>query len=324
MAGLDNRAKGELRCVVQNDDPPSDDSRHRLLAPSPPAVAQEHKDVDQHSYTASQPRNFLPPIQCQNREDGYSHSKGLPSFGSQSTFETGHQSSAISPLSYGESVNYNNDVANVTPEQDEARPRDHLAQLEMKYPSSEIWQPLARGERRRRNAICSFDPLPQNSSTIHNPEPNQESPWAQIARGPGAAQSQTNAMDYFQPLDFTDLAGAFDLAHLPWTAFEYGDTNNALGLAGGNAFNAQAFNPETEPDVLEANDEDTYDTQDLKSEMRNEGDDSESRDSYHELDFDECHCEYHAATTAVSSQSELLNRPGGRQMKPLLHRRHSA
>ena len=68
---------------------------------------------------------------------------------------------AMSQSKRCENAQYIGHHANGIPEHDEARSRDRLGQLEMEDPSSEIWPSLARGERRRRYAMCPVDPPPQ-------------------------------------------------------------------------------------------------------------------------------------------------------------------
>lgn len=250
-ARLNNNINGELRCVIQHDNPEPDDVQSYEPRPASANVLQRYMDEISYGSFESQnppmsssvyPRSFPIPTasgtgrvtsepqpELERAQSGFTGSPytnyanspftgptSLPFTGSTDSSFTGSTYSppeypafASCPAHYAPSSGQKAMGASWQPD---GAYEDHLSQLEMRYPSSEIWQPLARGERRRRNAITPFDYPMQNTSTDPVPEMIEHPDWPQFPWGGNIDHNEMSPWAGVPAVDYGDPTGAFTLS----------------------------------------------------------------------------------------------------------------
>lgn len=290
-ARLDNSIKGELRCVIQHDNPEPDDVGSYEPIPASANILQRHMDEipygspeNQHSPMSSSvyPGFFptqtasgtgpvssqhQPGLECAHSSFGnssYTNYASQPFTGIQSSPFTGSTNSSFTdtttsfPPTYP-GPEYASHTAPYAPSsgqramgaswQHHGAYGDHLSQLEMRYPSSEIWQPLARGERRRRTAITPLNYPMQNTNTDAVPETTEHLGWP---RPPWSSNIDHNGMSPYAgvpAVDYRYLTEAFELTNDSITRVDGDDIYEMPGLEhedacdqpehhGGDSYNA--------------------------------------------------------------------------------------
>ncbi len=282
VARMNNNFDGELRCVIQNDNPTPDDMAFYETRPACDNILQKYIDgipygdfETQNSPVSSlvYPRTFPTETSSSTgrirseRQPGlelaqsgltsspytdyasspFTGSTSLPFMGSTSlpftnstnTSFTGPTSSpptylayASYPVQYAQSSGQS--AMGASP-QHEGAYADHLSQLEMTYPSSEIWQPLARGERRRRNAIAPLDYPMQNTSTDPVPERIEHPGWPQPPWGSNIDHNEGSPWAGISAVDYGGLTGAFNLTDGSVAHVDGDDIYKMPELEGGDA-----------------------------------------------------------------------------------------
>jgi len=296
VARMNNNFDGELRCVIQNDNPTPDDVPFYEAGHASVNVLQRYIDGIPYGNVETQnspmsfsvyPRSFpaetasgtgrvsserQPGLEL--AQSGFPNSPyttyasspftgstsllftdptSLPFTGSTNPSFTGPTSS---PPTFPASVSYPVQYAQSSGQsaigaypQQEGAYGDHLSQLEMRYPSSEIWEPLARGERRRRNATTPLDYHMQNTSTDPVPERIEHPGWPQSPWGRDIDHHERTPWAGVAAVDYGGLDGAFDLtdgsvAHVDgddiykMPELEGGDAGDQPEHQGGDTYNA--------------------------------------------------------------------------------------
>lgn len=287
VARMNNNFDGELRCVIQNDNPTPDDVaiyETRLAcdknfqsyidgipygnfetqnSPMSSSVYPRSFPTETASGTGrvrSEPQSGLEFAQSGFTSSPYTDyasspfmgSTGLPFTSSTNTSFTDPTSSpptypawASYPVQYAQSSGQS--AMGASPQQEGAY-GDHLSQLEMRYPSSEIWEPLARGERRRRNATTPLDYPMQNTSTDPVPERIEHPGWPKPPWGRDIDHNERKPWTGVPAIDHGGLTGAFNLTDGPvahvngediyeMPEFEGGNTCDQPEHQGGDTYN---------------------------------------------------------------------------------------
>ena len=226
MAGLHNRTKGEIRCLIQNNTPPSDNEALGLPTSTSLGVWHRNTDAAPFGNFAARPGEISSPIVSQPflAKAPLSTGQLIPDL--QPRLKVAQDDSMFPPLNNSENSQNGDGAELAIPEQDEAYPTDHLRQLEMRFPSSEIWTPLARGERRRRHAL-PVDPLLQDTNTNPECESTDYLGWPQFTWHNVIDNSDSELYNNFHSFDFGGLTGAFNLADAPVASLQFGDTLDA-------------------------------------------------------------------------------------------------
>lgn len=277
-ARLSNNIRGELRCVIQNDNPEPEDVQSHEPRPASTGTLQRYMNEipyenveNQNSpisslvYPRSFPTQLDPSTECgpglvhvpnsftsspyaNHASSPFTDSTSLPLMDfTNSPFGSSTDSSITSPTSFPPSypdpayasfpAQYDQSSGHRTmgvPQQHEGAYRDHLSQLEMMYPSSEIWQPLARGERRRRTAITPLDYAMQNPSIVAVPETTEHSGWPQTPWISNIDDSQINFWAGVPAVDYGFLPEAFNLTDASVAYFDGKEIYDVPDLEGGD------------------------------------------------------------------------------------------
>lgn len=278
-ARLSNNTSGEVRCVIQNDNPESDDVRSHGPRPASAETLQSYKNEIPYGNVENQnspmssllspqsfptqtdsstecgpglehvPSSFASSSYANHASSPFTDSTSLPlmdftnsPFGSSTdssfTSPTSFQLTYLDPAYASIPAQYDQSSGHRTmgaPQQHQGAYRDHLSQLEMMYPSSEIWQPLARGERRRRTAITPLDYAMQKTSTVAVPETTEHSGWPPSPRISNIDDSQMNLWAGVPAVDYGFLPEAFNLTDAPVAHFDGKEIYDVPKLEGGDA-----------------------------------------------------------------------------------------
>lgn len=252
-ARLSNNINGELRCVIQNDNPEPDKVRSYEPRPASTHISQGYKDEIPYGNSEYQnlpmSSSFYPGPFPTETATGTAlvRSEGQPEFEcAQSSFTSSSFTRATgSPLTYpayapcpAQYAQSSGQIEMEAPPRYEDAYGDHLSQLEMRYPSSAIWQPLAQGERRRRTAITPMDYPMQNSSTVSVPAMTEHTGWSQYPWVGNIDQNPMKSKAGVSAVDYGFLPGDFNVADVSMTHVDGDDIYEMLELEGGDTYNA--------------------------------------------------------------------------------------
>lgn len=319
IAGLDNRTDGEILCVSQPHDEPDEDKVPELLASESlvPCLVGCERNMSNHSA-------FRPIANSTQAYDSPYWSEQLQgrtylSLGSQLGLEVAEQQSATTSNSGCETAHFHHGSYGMADPsgQDEPRSGNYLGQLEMKFPPSDVWLPLARGERWRINAICPImDSYAYNLSASADPGQSIQYRGVQLTYGTGTIDPMPDPFSYLHSLDFSGLTGASNPADHIVTGFDYGGTQGIRDAEYGNAYYGMpALETGNWHNMLDLDGGDFYEAQNSKGEEIN------NRNIYTTVNEEGYQCDYHPNLETDSEDPKYFH---GRLVPSSLFRRRSA
>lgn len=153
LAGLDNRMRGQIPCVIQNDDA-SGDQIFALPAFTSMTVCKQELGANQQRRLNTSSEAIASACDDDSRRIKSLSSVDRLLLDSQSHLEVANDSTMTALL---DEATHTHSAAEVTGQGHQTL--DHLQDLGARFPSSSIWPCLAQGERRRKNTVSPMDYL---------------------------------------------------------------------------------------------------------------------------------------------------------------------